>query len=108
MKKKLQKYSILYKITLLFYAITVLITLVYWIYYKFVVGQVISSSHFKFRQFIFWNNIREIVVLFIILGVIYSTFIAFKYKKYTLLFISIGTLIIQIILLNQLQIYKGP
>ena len=96
------------KLILLVYIITSLITFIYWVYFEFIVEKVISSSHFKFRQFIFWNYIREIVVLFIILGVLYSTFIAVKYKKYTLLLISIGILIIEILLFNQLQIYKGP
>ena len=108
MEKHVQKYSILDKTILVVYAITLLNTFIYWVYYKFFDHQVISSPHDKIRQFIFCNGIREIIVLFILIGIFYSIFKAFKKKNYLLIFISIAVLIIQILLFSQLQIQKGP
>jgi hypothetical protein len=108
MEKQVQKYSTLDKTIVVVYPIMILINFIYLIYYKFIGRHVISSFHFKIRQFIFWNGIREIIVLFILIGILHSIFIVFNKKKYSLLIISVVVLIIQILLFSQLQIQKGP
>lgn len=64
--------------------------------------------HFKFRRFIFENYVREIIILSLSLGILYSIFHAVKNKKYTLLVVSVVILILEIVLCNQLHISEGP
>ena len=108
MKKTNQIYSIIDKIITLFYAIILLSTSIYWIYYKFIDRQIISTWHSELREFIFWKAIREIVVLTILLGILFSLILVLKNKNFRLLFISVVVLIFQILLFSQLNIYKGP
>jgi cytochrome c biogenesis factor len=96
------------KVLLSLTGMIVILTTIYWIYYQFITGKVISNSHWHFREFLFWNYIRELSILGVVLCSIIAL-ISVKWgnnKKMILPFII--ALIIEIVLINQLQIYQGP
>ncbi len=108
LKKELEKYSVHEKLITVINLLALLSTFLYWVYYKFMIDHTITSSHFKFRRYIFDNLIREIVILFIFLGVLHSLYYAVINKNFRLFIISICILIIQVILSGQLDISNGP
>ena len=50
------------KVLLSLTGMIVILTTIYWIYYQFITGKVISNSHWHFREFLFWNYIRELSI----------------------------------------------
>lgn len=86
----------------------VLCTLLYWLYYEFGSEKVIHQWEGNFRQFVFWYMIREIVILGLIIGLIYSIISAYWGNDKRLILFFALTLAIQIILTNALQISSGP
>lgn len=93
---------------LLIYSFSVVTaTLVYWSYYQ--LGEdVMSEEHSSFRKFIYFYGIREIILftqfITIILGVV-TSLVDKRWKKAYLL---AGLFILELILVGQLHIYKGP
>jgi cytochrome c biogenesis factor len=85
-----------------------LLTTLYWIYYLFITDKVITASHGYFRQFIFGNFIREICILVIFLGFIISC-VSLKWgNNKKVIFLYFIALLLELVLIDQLQIYQGP
>jgi hypothetical protein len=107
-KQKVQKHAVLVKVILLYNAMCLISTLIYWIYFEYVTQRLITPIHFKFRWFIFENYVREIILLSLSLGILYALFRALMNRKYRLLLITTVVLVLEIVLFSQLHISKGP
>jgi hypothetical protein len=92
----------------IFYALTVLFSGVYWMYYKIFSGNYITEAHGHFRQFIFDYGIREILVICFAGGILYSLIYFFYSGSKRMLYITIPALILLIWIFSEIHISKGP
>lgn len=93
---------------LLIYSFSIVtVTLLYWFYYRF--GEdYMSENHALFRQFIFYNGIREIILITQFVAVVIGLIASIIDKRRKNAYLLIGLLILEFILIGQLHIYKGP
>jgi di/tricarboxylate transporter len=88
--------------------LVIILTASYWIYCEFISEKFISNSYDQLRKFIYYNGIREIFILIVFLCTILS-FISMRWgKNKKIIFLFLIALIVEILMINQLQIYKGP
>lgn len=93
---------------LLIYSFSIVtVTLLYWFYYRF--GEdYMSENHALFRQFIFYNAIREIILITQFVAVVIGLIASIIDKRRKKAYLLIGLLILEFIMIGQLHIYKGP